>query len=103
MFEPAKDFLRVATQKYKLGDQASAAWICTKVRGLIEADYPALATEIEPQKFEKGVLSIKVNNSAASSELFLRTHEIIEKLRTLNMPTPVTEIRIVRKSERQES
>ena len=96
MFEPAKDFLRVATQKYKLGDQASAAWVCTKVRELLATDYPALATEIEPQKFEKGILSIKVNNAAASSDLFLRTHEIVEKLSGLNLPTPVTEIRIVR-------
>ena len=96
MFEPAKDFLRIATQKYKLGDQASAAWICTKARTLLEEDYPTLATEIDPQKFEKGVLSIKVNNAAASSELFLRTHEILEKLSALNLPTPVTQIKIVR-------
>ena len=96
MFEPAKDFLRVATQKYQLSDQATASWLCTRVKAVIAEDYPDFSAFWIPTKFVKGVLTLQVADSAASSALFLRTHELIEKINTEDLPKAVTEIRIVR-------
>lgn len=96
MFEPAKDFLRLATQKYQLSDQATASWICTRVKEVIAQDYSDFIDFWDPKKFVKGVLTIQVGDSAASSALFLRTHELIEKINTEDLPKAVTEIRIVR-------
>lgn len=96
MFEPAKDFLRLATQKYKLGDQALGALVCTRFRQLIAADFVEFVEAWEPQHFKNGLLTIKATESAASSALFLRTHEIVERLNQTELPEKVIEIRIVR-------
>ena len=96
MFEPAKNFLSIATQKYKLGSQALGALVCTKFTQLVAQDYPDFVSHWEPQHFVKGVLSVKADKSAASSALFLRTHDILEKLSAENLPQAIIEIKIVR-------
>jgi len=96
MFEPAKDFLRIATQKYKLGDQAIGALVCERFRSLVRDSYPDFSNDWMPQHFRKGVLTIKAAKSSASSALFLRTHELVERLNQIELPEKVTTIKIVR-------
>ena len=96
-FEPAGNFLFIAAQKYKLSDQVKASVICERVRKIFREIYSEFANHWEPEKFEHGILSISAANSTASSELFMRTHELLEVFEKNSFPVKIEEIRIVRK------
>ncbi|MCF7812735.1 DUF721 domain-containing protein [Candidatus Gracilibacteria bacterium] len=96
-FDKASDFLFSATQKYNLGRQAQASLVCQRVRRIFNERYSELAELWAPSKYDDGVLFIQVENSSASSELFLRTHEMMELFQQMDFPEPIHEIRIVRK------
>jgi len=93
-FESAGNLLSLATNKYRLTRQANSALICTRVNNFIVQEYTAQASQWHANNFEAGKLSIKVANSAASSELFMRTHEILEALESLDLPHKVKNIHI---------
>ena len=95
-FEPAGNFLRSATDKYNLTRQAQSGLVCARVRDLFASQYTDFAALWEPQKFEDGVLFVQTQDSAASSELFLRTHEIMERVGELDLEQSVNELRIVK-------
>ncbi len=98
-FQRAGDFLLLAAKKYKLSDQVLASIMCEKVRNILRKKYADFADMWHLQKFEHGVLSIATENSAAGSELFLRTHELLEDFAEHDFPEKINEIRIVRKKQ----
>ncbi len=95
-FSKAKDFLFLATKKYKLDSHAVSALICEKTRQIITRNFPQYVELWKPAKFVKGKLSISAKNSAASSELFLKTNQILDFLHDEELPTTVSEINIVK-------
>ena len=95
-FRKAGDFLFLAAKKYNLSDQALAALICERVRKLFLESFSEFASLWMPCKFCDGVLYVEVKNAAASSELFLRTHELLDILSTKDLPEKIRDIRIVR-------
>lgn len=97
-FEPAGNFLFMAAKKYKLEPQAVAGLLCERVRKFIVQSFPEYKDSWEPVKFDSGALSISVTDAAASSALFLKTHEIIEKLSDESLPEKVEQILIVRRT-----
>ena len=96
-FCKAGDFVFLAAQKYKLSDQALAALVCERVRKVFLESFSEFALLWVPQKFCDGVLYVEAQNSSASSELFLRTHELLEILGSQDLPEKVVDVRIVRK------
>lgn len=96
-FEPASQFMFLAAKKYNLDKQVSASITCERVSQLFDQFFPNFCDFWVPQKIERGVLTIKAKNSAASSELFMQTHVILDRLTSLNCPDKVKEIRIVRR------
>ena len=96
MFESAGNFLKQATDKYNLTRQAQSGLVCTRVREFFAQEYSDFSDLWEPQKFEGGVLFVQAQDSAASLELFLRTHEIMEGLSALDLGQTVEEVRIVK-------
>ena len=96
-FQKAEDFLFIATQKYNLHRQAKASLVCERVRKIFNERYENLADLWQPMKFEDGVLFIQAENSSASADLFLRTHEMIELFSQHEFPQKIEDIRIVRK------
>lgn len=97
VFEKAGNFLFAAAQKYKLSEKVQASIICERVRKIFQESYPKFAPHWEPEKFQNNILSISAANSTASSELFIRTHELIEVFEKNDFPVEIKEIRIVRK------
>ncbi len=97
-FQPAKDFLLLAAQKYGLRRQARAGLVCERVKQIFEAKYPNFVGVWVPTKFENGNLFIEVADSAASSALFLRTHELAEIFETDEALREVQDVRIMRKN-----
>lgn len=95
-FEPIKSSLMMAAQKYSLGKQAEASLVCRKVSQMFKNSYSTYAHAWTPQKYESGVLFVRAGDSSASSDLFLRLHDILNDLAKIEMP-PVQEIRIVRR------
>jgi len=93
-FDAAGSLLTLATNKYNLTRQANAALTCTRVNNFFVQNYKNQAPQWKAEKFESGKLSIRVTNSAASSELFMRTHEILEGLKSQDLPEEVREIQI---------
>ncbi len=96
-FEKAENFLLLAAKKYKLERQARSALVCERARKIIQDFYPDFLKIWNIKKFEHGVLFISADDSAAKTELFLRTHEILEKWNTESFSDKIQEIRIVRK------
>lgn len=97
-FEPAENFLFMAAKKYNLEPQALAGLICERVRKFIVQDFPEFKHSWEPIKFDSGELSISVTDAAASSALFLKTHDIVERLKEKSLPAEVEQILIVRRT-----
>ena len=97
-FEKAKDFLMIATKKYKLGKQAKASLVCERARKVIAENYTQFSDQWKPHKFENGVLFIEVSDSASSSELFMQTHHMLEKFLDSEL-SEVQEIRIIRRKQ----
>jgi len=97
-FDLAGKFLEVAAQKFKLAGVAKSSLACERARKILAEKYPDFCEIWIPQKFENGKLTISVKNSAASSELFLRTHEILEVFEKRDFPERVEEIVISRES-----
>ena len=97
-FQKAEDFLYIATQKFNLHRQAKASLVCERVRKIFNTRYENLSNQWKPMKFEDGVLFIQTENSSASADLFLRTHEMIELFAEHEFPQKIEDIRIVRKS-----
>ena len=95
-FSIAKDFIFLAAKKYKLNDQAIAALICEKTRQIIAKNFPQYTKIWEPKKFIDGKLSISAKNSAASSELFLKTNQILDFLIEEDLPKKVQFIGIMK-------
>jgi hypothetical protein len=95
-FSSAKDFLFLAAKKYKLDDHAVAALICEKTRQIIAKNFPQYAELWEPSKFVNGKLSISAKNAAASSELFLKTNQILDFLNAEDLPKKIQFIGIVK-------
>ena len=102
-FRLAKDFLFLAAKKYKLDKHAVASLVCEKTRQIIAKNFPEYVDFWEPQKFVAGQLSISAKNSAASSELFLKTNQILEFLLAEDLPVKVENINILRHQERIET
>ena len=98
VFESAGNFLFIAAKKYNLEPQALAGLMCERVRKFIVQDFPEFKYVWEPIKFDSGELSISVTDAAASSALFLKTHEIVERLRKESLPAEVEQILIVRRT-----
>lgn len=96
-FSAAKDFLLLATKKYKLDNHAISALVCEKTRQIIAKNFPSYTKLWNPAKFVKGKLYISTKNSAASSELFLKTNQILELIWQEELPTKVKEINIIKK------
>ena len=96
-FEPAKDFLLLAAQKYGLRRQARGSLVCERVRNIFKNQYPDFADAWVPTKFENGNLFIEVADSAASGALFLRTTALGEIFETDEVLREVQDVRIVRK------
>ncbi len=99
-FDKAGNFLLLAAKKYKLGDQVTASIIRERIRNIFKENYRQFADLWNPQKFENGILTIACKNAAASSELFLRTNELLEIFATYDFPEKITEIRIVKNISR---
>lgn len=97
-FEPAGNFLFIAAKKYNIEPQALAGLLCERVRKFIDQKFPECKECWEPIKFDSGELSIRVSDAAASSALFLKTHEIVELLREESLPAEVEQILIVRRT-----
>lgn len=97
-FEPAGSFIFTAAKKYNLHKQAASGLVLENVRKIFRSYYQEYAAFWEPQKFENGKLSISTTNAAASSVLFMKTHEIIERINKADLPQKIKEINI-RKSE----
>lgn len=95
MFQPAKDFLLLATKKYQLDAQAEGSLVCERTRQLIAKDYPNFTEDWLPQKFVKGSLTIKAAGSSGS-ELYMQTQMLLEKLAKLDFPNRVQHIKIVK-------
>ena len=95
-FESAGIYLFTAAKKYNLHRQAIASITCERVTQFVQANFPDFVEAWVPLKFEDGVLTIQACTSAASGELFMRTHEILEKLSTADFPRAITQIRIVK-------
>ncbi len=95
-FSSAKDFLFLAAKKYKLDNQAVAALICEKTRQIIAKNFPQYTELWQPVKFSNGKLSISAKNSAASSELFLKTNQILDFLNEEDLPKIVQYIGIIK-------
>ena len=93
-FDSAGSFLFTATQKYNLTRQAKAAMLRTRVNKFIVQNYKDQALHWKVTQFESGKLSIQVTSSAAASELFMRTHEILEGLAQIDLPEKIKEIQI---------
>ncbi len=98
-FQPAKDFLITAAKKYNLHRQAGASLVCERVRKIFSDQYPAFKELWTPTKFENGNLVIEVTDSAASSELYLRTMELGELFEQDEALSSVEDVRIVRKNK----
>lgn len=95
-FSAAKDFVLLATKKYKLDKHAIASLICEKTRQIIAKNFPEYIELWNPAKFVDGKLSISAKNSAASSELFLKTNQILELILAEDLPVQVKSINIVK-------
>ena len=95
-FSLAKDFLILAAKKYKLDTHAVAALMCEKTRGIISKEFPEYSKFWDVKKFVKGKISIAASNSAASSELFLKTNHLLECLKELELPAQVDSINIIK-------
>lgn len=96
-FDRAGEFLFVAAKKYGLHRQVASGICLTKVRDIIGAKFPHFVEFWEPKKFEHGKLTIATSNAAASSELFMRTHELLEIFEGEDFPQKIKEIAIVKK------
>jgi hypothetical protein len=97
-FEPAGNFLFIAAKKYDLEPQALAGLLCERVRKFIDQEFFEFKDCWEPIKFDSGELSISVSDAAASSALFLKTHDIVERLKGESLPAEVEQILIVRRT-----
>ena len=70
--------------------------MCEKTRGIIAEEFPEYRDFWEVKKFVNGKISITGKNSAASSELFLKTNHILECLKKLDLPAKVASINIIK-------
>lgn len=95
MFEPAKNFILTATSKYQLAGPANGALVCEKARQLIKRDYPNFVSAWTPKKFAAGSLTILASGSSGA-ELFMQTQTFLLKLRELDVPQNVQQIKIVK-------
>lgn len=95
-FEMAGNFLGLAAKKYNLDRQARAGLVCERARQVIHKNFPNFSEHWQPAQFVNGVLSIHVVDSAASTELFLKTFELLQLLAQESMPHLVREIQIRR-------
>ena len=93
-FEPAKNFLFAAAAKYRLDNQAKASLICEKVRQVIQQHFEAFYDSWQPLRVDNSILIIKAEDSAAASELFLQTQNLLELIQKQSLPENITEIRI---------
>ncbi len=97
-FEQAGAFIFQATKKYKLHKQVVSGIILTNVKKLIKNDYQDYVNFWKPKKIENAKLFIYTSNSAASSALFMSTHEIMEKINKIDLPLKIKEI-IIQKNK----
>lgn len=97
-FEPAGNFLFIAAKKYNLEPQALAGLLCERVSKFIDQEFKEFSGAWVPTKFDSGELTICVSDAAASSALFLRTHEIIDRLESEDLPARVEQILIMRRT-----
>jgi len=95
-FEKAEKFLLCAAQKYNIKPQAVAALVCKRAKNIFFDHFSEFVEFWDPIKFENQKLTIATNNSAAASELFLRTNEILDLLKNIDLPEQVLEICIRR-------
>lgn len=79
-FEPLGNSIVHALQKYNLGKQAKASYMCRRVEKVVGEHFPDFVALWAVQKFEEGIVYFKVSDSAASSALFMRTHDLLELL-----------------------
>ncbi len=96
-FESASTFIFQATKKYNLHKQVASGIILENVRKIFKSNYTNYADFWKPKKFKNGKLFIHTSNSAASSALFMSTHEIIEEINKIDLPQEIKEI-IIRKN-----
>lgn len=97
-FEPAGNFLFIAAKKYNLEPQALAGLLCERVNKFIDQEFSEFSAVWEAVKFDSGELTIRVSDAAASSALFLRTHDIVDRLESESLPAQVEQILIVRRT-----
>lgn len=95
-FEPIGHFAGSAARKYKLEAAANAGVVTHAFGRLIAQQYPDFTSCWHATKTRDQVLFVEVTDSAAGSELFLRTHEIIDHMNSVNAAFSLREIRIVR-------
>ncbi|MDH3324954.1 MAG: DUF721 domain-containing protein [Candidatus Peregrinibacteria bacterium] len=104
VFNKAGDFLSIAAKKFKMSDQVVASVICTRTKKILEREFESMSKFWNPKKYKNGKLTIQAENSAAASDLFLRTHDILELFETEEFPdnTKIREILISRKDIKRE-
>lgn len=95
-FDQASDFIFAAAQKYNLHRQVLGGMMCERFRQFVAMHHPEFAAFWEPTKFEHGILSVKPANSSASNALFMRTHDLTERLNAQDLPHRIKEIRIAK-------
>jgi hypothetical protein len=96
VFSLAKDFLLLAAKKYKLDNHAISSLVCEKTRQIIAKEFPQHIENWQLKKFVGGRIFISAKNSAASSELFLKTNQLLEFILELDLPTKIEGINIVK-------
>ncbi len=95
MFQPAKDFLLLATKKYQLDAQAVGSLVCERARQLIAKKYPKFTEAWQPQKFKAGSLTVRATGGSGG-ELFMHTQTLLEELNKMDLPQSVQQIKIVK-------
>ncbi len=96
MFEPLNNYIFKATEKYKLTTQAKASMICQRSRNVIESDFPNFQKNWIPEKYEKNILTISCKTSSSASNLYIKSHVLIEKINQQELPEKIYEIKIMR-------
>lgn len=91
-FDKAGSFILQAARRYRLEPQTLSAMVCTRARVLLADVLDPFGVTIT--KFGDAKLLLLAPSTAVASELYLRTHEIEERLQAGEFPTPVRHIQI---------
>lgn len=95
-FEPANNFLRGAAKRFHLEPQLVGGLALQTAIQVIRTDYPSFIGTWLPKSFETHTLTIRATSSLASSQLYMRQDEFLQKIKDANIPVQIKEIKIIR-------